>query len=565
MKKVILFLLTAFCIFAAKDVLSQTSTRVNFNEEFTGDTIWSVNNFNFSLDVDWIGYEDYQYLLFGGTFKTSFEQFNKDVDSISLDIKNSCSGCFDLILHKSGENPVYIETPSGSSQVSIDNPWNENPDSLTMWTMEGGIKYIEIYHQMPDTLCPSGDVTFFTQEEIDSFQTDYPNCNEIDSDIEINGTDITNLSGLSNITSIGGDLWIHSNSQLQSLSGLENVSSIEGKLWIIDNDAITNLIGLDNLSSVEGDLVISQNDNLQNLVGLGSLTSISQSLIIGGYEFGNEYDGIDNLGSLSGINNLESIGADFVIQWNSSLVNFSGLENLLTIGGNFQLEECYALENFTGLEGLISIGGEMYLQENFALKSLSGLENLNVISNGLSIKATTLEDINSLSNLNTIDGELMIRYNSFLSDLSGLDNINANSISNLSIYNNDSLSNCEVKSICDYLASPNGTVRIENNKEGCNSQEEVEWACETASVNEIFDSESDFIIYPNPANNEIWISHPEKEDIVGISIYNQMGQLTLEKEPTTNPINISMLKKGMYLIEITTNKRKIRNKFLKNK
>jgi len=64
-----------------------------------------------------------------------------------------------------------------------------------------------------------------------------------------------------------------------------------------------------------------------------------------------------------------------------------------------------------------------------------------------------------------------------LTSLSGLENISPNTITDLSIYDNTSLSECAVKSICKYLDNPNGTVLIYNNGSGCNNQTEVIQAC----------------------------------------------------------------------------------------
>ena len=57
------------------------------------------------------------------------------------------------------------------------------------------------YFIMPHPCLPEG-ITFTTQEEIDNFQSNYPGCNEIEGDVEINGDDITNLNGLNVLTSM---------------------------------------------------------------------------------------------------------------------------------------------------------------------------------------------------------------------------------------------------------------------------------------------------------------------------------------------------------------------------
>ncbi len=60
-------------------------------------------------------------------------------------------------------------------------------------------------HSFSQPCLPSG-ITFTTQEQIDNFQSIYPNCTEIEGDMIIEGNDITNLEGLSVLTAIGGFL-----------------------------------------------------------------------------------------------------------------------------------------------------------------------------------------------------------------------------------------------------------------------------------------------------------------------------------------------------------------------
>ena len=64
-----------------------------------------------------------------------------------------------------------------------------------------------------------------------------------------------------------------------------------------------------------------------------------------------------------------------------------------------------------------------------------------------------------------------------INGLSGIENINSGSIEDLEIDHNYLLAECDVQSICNYLAGPNGTLEIHDNANSCNSQEEVEEAC----------------------------------------------------------------------------------------
>jgi len=87
----------------------------------------------------------------------------------------------------------------------------------------------------------------------------------------ISGANIKNLTGLSSLTSIGGELVIHYNDALTSLTGLSSLTSIGGYLRIYYNDALTSLTGLSSLTSIEGYLDISYNNALTSLTGLDNV------------------------------------------------------------------------------------------------------------------------------------------------------------------------------------------------------------------------------------------------------------------------------------------------------
>ena len=158
------------------------------------------------------------------------------------------------------------------------------------------------FSQFGCTCLPDG-ITFTTQEQIDNFQTNYSNCTKIEGDVEIYGNNISNLNGLNVLTSFGGSLligrYMGSSPAFTSLSGLDNVTSIGGDLWIRNNIALTSLTGLDNLTSVEGDLIIEKNSVLTSLAGMDNVTSVDGDLII-------EWNSV--LPNLIGLNNVTSIG-----------------------------------------------------------------------------------------------------------------------------------------------------------------------------------------------------------------------------------------------------------------
>jgi hypothetical protein len=170
-----------------------------------------------------------------------------------------------------------------------------------------------------------GTYNFYSQSDIDLFQAAFPNCSELQVGIQINGDDITDLSGLNSVTSTAGDLKVFSNNALTSLSGLEGLTSIGGGLVIGNfylhngNPVLTSLSGLESLTSIEGDLSIEDNYSLTSLTGLDNLTSIGGSLSIG-------YN--PALTHLTGLEGLSSIGGYLSFSHNNALTSLSGLDNI---------------------------------------------------------------------------------------------------------------------------------------------------------------------------------------------------------------------------------------------
>jgi len=163
------------------------------------------------------------------------------------------------------------------------------------------------------------------------------------------------------------------------------------------------------------------------------------------------------------------------------------------------------ITNLNGLSVVTHIGGDLDISYNSALTSLTGLESLT-----------------------SIGGYLRIWDNNVLTSLTGLENVEANTITDLYIYKNPSLSTCHVQCICDYLAAPNGTVEIYWNAPGCNSQAQVIAACATVSIEEAVEG-SGFSIFSNPFTGQLSIEfNLPQTTIVSIQIFNAMGAMVAE-------------------------------------
>jgi hypothetical protein len=128
----------------------------------------------------------------------------------------------------------------------------------------------------------------------------------------------------------------------------------------------------------------------------------------------------------------------------------------------------------------------------------------------------------------------------------------------MKISDNVSLSECEVLSICEYLAAPSGTVEIYGNAFGCYSPEAVQDSCEANAVDIPEQLLTDYLsIYPNPPSSTITIeltSQPSNNTYLTIS--NTQGQ-QLITQPITEPktkINISHLPAGIYFVQVRNDK-----------
>ena len=83
-------------------------------------------------------------------------------------------------------------------------------------------------------------------------------CEIVEGSVTISTTNLTTLDDLSNLTSTGM-LYIYANAALTNVDGLSSLTSMAGMLYIDSNAALTNVDGLSSLTSVNGDLGIYSN------------------------------------------------------------------------------------------------------------------------------------------------------------------------------------------------------------------------------------------------------------------------------------------------------------------
>jgi len=515
---------------------------------------------------------------------------------------------------------------------------------------------------------PYGDYYFRTQQQMDDFAVYHPDCTEINGNISIAGGNISSLSALNGITSVagnlrvgngdfgnplltslngldqlifvGGNLDLGYNFTLSDVSALSQLNYIRGRLSMMVDTALTSLAGFNNLDSIGGDLQIYGCDNLINMAGFDNLTQIGGNVGISSNKSQKSFSGLESLGSIGGYisiwycDSLSSLaGLDYIqpatitslsIRNNPVLSSCdvrSICEYLAAPNGTIEIQnnangcnsiqevedacatafqpclpegiaftsqavidnflafhaDCSEIEgdvtisgdeitNLLFLSNIRYIGGFLKIINTTALANLSGLDSLTFIGGGLMLGDdskggnTMLNSLSGLNQLRQVGGDLIIRNNPALLKLEGLDNILPGSIMGLTISNNVALSDCNVQSICNYLTGSTASVTINDNLTGCNSRSEVESVC-SVGVGEQR-PEPEFRIYPNPADQVLFITSRNGISIQEIIIRNQLGQVVLRQAETHGMIDVSTLPQGMYIIEIVSAKSGTRQKLM---
>jgi len=110
--------------------------------------------------------------------------------------------------------------------------------------------------------CLPDGITFTSQEQIDNFKINHPDCRDIGGDMVINSTTVTDTDGLDGVVSIDGNLIIQDNPSLTTMKKL-NLVRINGELKIEDNLVLWNINGLAYVNSDSmSNLVVHDNPQL---------------------------------------------------------------------------------------------------------------------------------------------------------------------------------------------------------------------------------------------------------------------------------------------------------------
>lgn len=345
------------------------------------------------------------------------------------------------------ENLTYI-----GRDIYINDTWISNIFGLQNLAYVGG--NIEIVGNHISSFSPLNNITHIGGSLKLSNDDNYASSSglmlqvsNIPGDLEyyLDGNNDTNLNALSSINSIGGNC-------------------------IIGVDNIQDLTGLSNLTSIGGTLDVSVYSNFVSLNGLDSLTSL------GGLNLATVYSTY-NLRDISALQNITSLDNGGLYLYNlQNLNNLSGLQNLTSISGDIAIIGCNSLTTINELSGV-----DMSNVTNFrvyANQNLSLCQELNICNYlfeggvyEIGSNAPGCNDFNDLiesCNLrwkNLIKGTVKIDYdnnNCDINDLS-MNGLRINATSGGTVYSTFTNANGEYK-----LFVPPGTYAVQTRPNSSN-------------------------------------------------------------------------------------------------
>jgi hypothetical protein len=420
----------------------------------------------------------------------------------------------------------------------------------------------------------SGNVYFYNNDSLRSLNG-LNNLTSVGGNFTLLQCYFPNLNGLNNLNSIGGRLTIDEVWPLESFDALSNLNTIGGGLYISRNYSIDNLLGLNNLTAINGSLHIDAN----SLISLTGIDNIDPSTITGLEIAFNDWLSYCDIKSICEYlanpagnvyvyaNDAACYSAGTII---SRCENHPCLPGGVTFSSQAEINDflnnypyCKIIDGDVIINGtdindlspllsLKSIKGDLSIYNNDILTTLDGLNNIQTIEGDLRIGNDTrggnpsLVSLAALENLTYLKGSLFIEQNTALPGLTGLENVQAGFLDGIYIKNNPILSDCDIQSICNYLASGSPSVDLSNNSTGCNTETEVKEAC-TFGVPD--NNDLSLKINLSVSNDLININIPNlDEKSIKFQILDETGKV-LSVIDLNNPItsvDISQLTPGLY-------------------
>ena len=399
------------------------------------------------------------------------------------------------------------------------------------------------------------------------------NISYLSTAYENNLTDIIGIEAFKNLTELNIEqttklksLQLSSNTKLKKIKGLYNQSLEE-----ININNCLSLEDIDLFSTKINSIDVSQNLKLKNLVITGNYASLNLSK---NTQLEQIRIGSDNLASLN-LDNCNKLSQIRIDNDNLSAFNFSqlaGLQNIVFATTkmssiNFSSSPVTDISFWYDASNLSSI---LLPIQNSNLKSLS-IPHSKISSLDLS-KSLNLEYFNLSSNIiSSLDLSRNIGLKQFtVSDSNSITKLDVSNNINLEMFNVfrlPNLSNISVKNGKQqtfgegFLECPKLTYVCCDDSEKAYFQAKNIQTVVTDCLLAVQENKSlsDFKIYPNPTTDLLNFS----QKIESIKILDTQGRLILNKKINANTFDVSNLRSGVYILEVSSDSNKTNLKFTK--
>lgn len=208
------------------------------------------------------------------------------------------------------------------------------------------------------------------------------------------------LSELSTLRVVEGDLTAVDGYKLESYYGLETLERVGGSLRLGPNWSVDNLAPLSNLRHVGGQLEFREPAGVTDLSDFGALQHIGRLSL-----------SRTSFRTLDGLEDLEGIWEELILLDNEELTDLTALSGLSRVEGKLKIRGNDRLGGLQGLQNIRSVGA-LLITQNANLQSLDGLAGLERVRGNVQFadnpKLST-EDVQALVDRIQVDGEVYIR------------------------------------------------------------------------------------------------------------------------------------------------------------
>lgn len=273
-------------------------------------------------------------------------------------------------------------------QEPVANIFNGDAELVTQQAVEdfGAMAYTEI----------TGNLILSTQFENPDPITNLSSLSTLEiigGDLFLNRIfEVTSLDGLQNLTSVTGALSLHVNFNITSLDAFSGINSTITSLEIVSFRGIETLQGLENISIASGgSLIIQGNDTLESLDAIqDGIPSVMEVIRFQEFFFecgpfvscddlSPEFQPFTSLAFLSNVTEVEWLRLR-----GFQGTNLTGLENITSVNRL----TVWLSSNLTDLQELSNVSSNLFgifIVDNFQLESLNGLDNVPLITDGFQV------------------------------------------------------------------------------------------------------------------------------------------------------------------------------------